>query len=221
MERHAVQESTASLAIRGVALRTFQRLVSGLSQARLVSVGLALAIVGWSIAGLVVIDDAHQRRVAHHLAATAGLTAVRGSGVEIVLTDARSASSASSDPSAGLVQDGDLILLNLMLWYGGAQAVAINGERITAQSTIVSSGPTLLVNGRRMVGPFYITAIGDPTVLRGALETRGGALYNMRQAGLGAKITLKRALIVPAGGGQRVPPNDDVAVPTSAQRETP
>ena len=164
---------------------------------------LVLALVGWSVAGVAVFGDVQQRQVARSLAAAAGLTAIPGSGIEIVLTDAASVSSSGGDPRTPLVQDGDVVLLNMMLWYGGAQAVAVNGERITAQTTIVSSGPTLLINGRRTVGPFHVTAIGDPVVLRGAVEARGGVLDGLRQSGLGVHVTAKRSMVVAAGASER------------------
>jgi uncharacterized protein YlxW (UPF0749 family) len=158
----------------------------------------AVALAGWSAAGLAGAMVVREHQVINHLVALAGFTPVPGPGIEIVLTDGTTTSRSIADPNAMLVQDGDLILLNMMLWYGGAQAVAINGERITAQSAITSSGPTLLINGRRTVGPFHVTAIGDPAVLRGALETRGGVVDRMQEAGLGVRIAVQRALVVPA-----------------------
>jgi uncharacterized protein YlxW (UPF0749 family) len=98
-----------------------------------------------------------------------------------------------------LVQDSDLTFLVMMLWYGGARAIAINGERVTTLTTITSSGPTLLINGRRLVGPFEVVAVGDPRVLRGVLETRGGFADRMRQSGLGVRISAHPAIAVPAG----------------------
>ena len=158
----------------------------------------AVALAGWSAAGLTGAMVVREHQVTNHLVALAGFTPVPGPGIEIVLTDGTPTSRPIADPNAMLVQDGDLILLNMMLWYGGAQAVAINGERITAQSAITSSGPTLLINGRRTVGPFHVTAIGDPAVLRGALETRGGVIDRMQESGLGVRIAVQRALVVPA-----------------------
>ena len=157
----------------------------------------ALALAGWSAAGLAVAMAVREHHVTSHLVALAGFTPIPGPGIEIVLTDGTTTPRPPDYPDAMLVQGGDLILLNMMLWYGGAQAVAINGERITAQSAITSSGPTLLINGRRTVGPFHVTAIGDPAVLRGALETRGGVVDRMQEAGLGVRIAVQRALVVP------------------------
>jgi hypothetical protein len=163
----------------------------------------AFALAGWSAAGLAVALMVRDHQVTSHLVALAGFTPVPGPGIEIVLTDGTATSRPIADPNVMLVQDGDLILLNMMLWYGGAQAVAINGERITAQSAITSSGPTLLINGRRTVGPFHVTAIGDPAVLRGALETRGGVVDRMREAGLGVQIAVQRELVVPAARSEQ------------------
>jgi hypothetical protein len=163
----------------------------------------AVAVAGWSVAGLAGAMVVREHQVTNHLVALAGFTPVPGPGIEIVLTDGTTTSRPIADPNAMLVQGGDLILLNMMLWYGGAQAVAINGERITAQSAITSSGPTLLINGRRTVGPFHVTAIGDPAVLRGALETRGGVVDRMQEAGLGVRIAVQRALVVPAARSEQ------------------
>lgn len=163
----------------------------------------ALALAGWSAAGLAGALVVREHQMTSHLAALAGFTPVPGPGIEIVLTDGTTTARSGDNPNAMLVQDRDLILLNMMLWYGGARAVAINGERITAQSAITSSGPTLLINGRRTVGPFHVTAIGDPAVLRGALETRGGVVDWMQEAGLGVQIAVQRALVVPAAQSEQ------------------
>jgi hypothetical protein len=202
MEGHATHVSPVSVAInrnRGSSVRARASILrrTGLMWT------LTLALAGWSVAGVAVLGDVQEHHVARRLAAAAGLTAISGPGIDIVLTDASGAFSSSADPSAALVQDGDVVSLNMMLWYGGAQAVAVNGARITAQSTIVSSGPTLVIDGRRMVGPFHVSAIGDPVVLRGTVEARGGVLDDLRRAGLGVRVTTSRAMVVPAGTSEQ------------------
>jgi|SRR5579864_8709179 len=163
----------------------------------------ALALVGWSAAGVAVVLVVREHQVTSQLVALAGFTPVTGPGIDIVLMDGTATDRSADNQNAMLVQDGDLILLNMMLWYGGARAVEINGERITAQSAITSSGPTVLINGRRTVGPFHIAAIGDPAVLRGALETRGGVVDRMKEAGLGVQIAVQHALVVPAARSEQ------------------
>jgi uncharacterized protein YlxW (UPF0749 family) len=160
-------------------------------------VWMMVAVLGWgTAAALATVALRDQERTAR-LAALAGLTPVTGPGIEVVLTDSTQALSPGENPSVALVQDGDLIFLNMMLWYGGARAVAINGQRVTAQTTITSSGPTILINGHRLVGPFHVVAVGDPRVLRGVLETRGGFVERMRQSGIGVRIVERQELAVP------------------------
>jgi uncharacterized protein YlxW (UPF0749 family) len=143
-------------------------------------------------------------QVLQKVAAQAGLTPVSGPGVEVLVSDAPGGMKPGENSNMALVQDSDLIFLNMMLWYGGARAVAINGERITAQSTITSSGPVILVNQRRLVGPFHIVAVGNPQVLRGVLETRGGFVERMQQGGLGVQVTPRQRLTVPAGDSSAI-----------------
>lgn len=159
---------------------------------------ILLAVLGWSVAGAAAFAAVREYQVVGRLSALAGLTPVSGPGIEVVLTDATHALPAGENPSLALVQDSDLFFLTMMLWYGGARAVAINGQRVTAQSTITSSGPAVLLNGHRLVGPFHVVAVGDPDVLRGVLDARGGFVERMRESGLGVEIHTRRHLVVPA-----------------------
>jgi uncharacterized protein YlxW (UPF0749 family) len=157
-----------------------------------------LAVAGWMVAGIAGMSAVHARQEAGRAAALAGLTPAFGPGVEITLSDSTRALAPSDNPSEALVQDSDLLLLEMMLWYGGVRAVAINGVRITAQSTIISSGPTIVVDGHRMVAPFHVFAVGDQKLLQGVLQTRGGFLDRMREAGLGVLVTARSNVTVPA-----------------------
>ncbi len=181
-----------------------------------------LAVAGWAVGGAAVVAAVRVHQESERLATLGGLTPVEGPGVEVVVADAEQVQRARGAPGVVLVQDGDLIFLNMMLWYGGARAVAINGERITAQSTITSSGPTLMINGRRMVGPFQVLAVGDPDVLRGVLEARRGFVDRMRDAGLKVDIVARDSLIVPAAvpGGRTwsPPPVPETAGPSPGPR---
>jgi hypothetical protein len=174
-----------------------------------VALWVLLAVVGWGAAGAGLVGAVRAHLAASRFAVLGGLTPVEGSGVEVMIADGDRVVRAHENPRVVLVQDGDLVFLNMMLWYGGASAVAINGERITAQSTITSSGPTLLINGRRVVGPFQVLALGDPEVLRGVLEARGGVVDRMRGAGLKVDVVTRASLTVPAAtlGGQTRSPS--------------
>jgi uncharacterized protein YlxW (UPF0749 family) len=172
-----------------------------------------LAVAGWATAAAVGFVAASEWRKADGIARLAGMTAVSGRGVEITLVDSRQPAGAGPSRPTGLpvkatphpaqapqlnqavVTDGDLILLNMLLWYGGAHAVSINNQRITAQTTITSSGPVILINGTRTVGPFRITALGDPDTLKGVL-TEAGLIEQMRGAGITVSMSAQPVLQV-------------------------
>lgn len=101
-----------------------------------------------------------------------GYAPVRGPGVRIVV----------DDPPDGVadeaVRDEDLALLVNGLWTAGAEAVAINGQRLTVLTFIQNSGPVINVNSRPLTPPYTVEAIGDPrTLLADLLESSSGARF--------------------------------------------
>ena len=62
------------------------------------------------------------------------------------------------------------------LRIAGAQGLAINGQRITANSYIKCTGPVITVDGRTFPAPFVIEAIGDADVLAASLYLKGGVI---------------------------------------------
>ena len=95
-----------------------------------------------------------------------GTLPVVGPGLRVTLADA-------STPAGGgrnRVLDRDLQDVVNALWTSGAEAIAVNGERLTAQSAIRQAGDAILVDFRPLVSPYVVTAIGSPV----ELETRFG-----------------------------------------------
>jgi uncharacterized protein YlxW (UPF0749 family) len=60
----------------------------------------------------------------------------------------------------GRVQDNDLQILVNELWRRGAEAVSINGQRLTATSAIRTAGNAILVDFVPLQEPYRISAIG-------------------------------------------------------------
>jgi len=164
---------------------------------------MLLAAVGWGVAGVAVVVAIRAHHAAGSLAAAAALAPVSGPGVEVVIAEMPNRL-APPRPEPVRVQAGDLVLLNMTLWYAGARAAAVNGERITAMSPITASGPVILINGRPSVGPFRLVAIGDPVVLAAVLNTPGGIVQRMRADGLAVQVAAREDLTAP-------PWNPDVA----------
>jgi len=107
------------------------------------------------------------------LAASAGLDAVRGPGVTITLTDAgRDADGRfprDATPDDLVVHQQDIQAVLNALWGAGAEAVALQDQRIIATSAPRCVGNTLLLDGRTSSPPYTVTAIGDPTAMKAAL----------------------------------------------------
>ena len=89
----------------------------------------------------------------------AGTVAVRGPGLRVTVDDATAGSSNNQ------VLDRDLQSLVNALWAGGAEAVAVDDQRLTAQSAIRQAGSSILVNFEPVERPYVLTAIGDPVRL--------------------------------------------------------
>jgi uncharacterized protein YlxW (UPF0749 family) len=92
----------------------------------------------------------------------AGTVAATGPGLRVVVDDAKSGQSGSTDNQ---VLDRDLQGLVNALWAAGAEAIAIDDQRLTAQTAIRQAGSSILVNFEPIGRPYVITAIGDPVGL--------------------------------------------------------
>jgi uncharacterized protein YlxW (UPF0749 family) len=102
--------------------------------------------------------------------AATGFGVVTGDGVVVSLSDAP----APVDPTTGRrtnadvnrVLDIDLQNVVNALWAGGAEAVAVNGQRLTATSAIRTAGSAVLVDFRPVTSPYEVVAIGPPDLRR-------------------------------------------------------
>lgn len=130
------------------------------------------------------------------LALRSGTSAVRGPGVQIVVDDAVNAQSDRNK-----VLDVDLQKLVNGLWRAGAEAISINGERLTNLSAIRHAGTAITVNFTSLRRPYQVLAIGDPRTLpsRFADTTGGQAWLDLpREVGLRFSMRTQRSLRLPA-----------------------
>lgn len=104
------------------------------------------------------------------LAAQADLTAVHGPGVTVTLSDAPlSVKPAGVADELLIVHQQDIQAVVNALWRGGAEAMTIQGQRVTVLTGIKCVGNTVLLHGVPYAPPYVITAIGDPEALELAL----------------------------------------------------
>lgn len=90
----------------------------------------------------------------------AGLVAVHGPGMVIEIADSRRVVPPGANPANYIVLADDLRDLVVALWNAGAEAIAINGERLVATSSIYGVGSSVLVNSAFLSPPFRVEAIG-------------------------------------------------------------
>ncbi|WP_326847076.1 DUF881 domain-containing protein [Streptomyces kaniharaensis] len=146
------------------------------------------------------------------LTGAVGLGEVTGPGVKLVLEDAAGTGGGGNvDPRAGQgfsnsgrLRDRDLQLVVNGLWGCGAEAISINGQRLTALSAIRAAGEAVLVDNRPLVPPYTIQAIGDGSKLLTAFENdMAGQYLRLLQEKYGIKSTLsaQKKLTLPAAVG--------------------
>ena len=118
--------------------------------------------------------DAAGREAARRLAAlgaASATTPVRGPGLVVRLDDAPAGDGAGTEPlrggtaPEGRVLDRDLQDVVNGLWAAGAEAVAINGQRLSALTAVRSAGDSILVDLRPLSPPYVVQAVGDPATL--------------------------------------------------------
>ena len=84
--------------------------------------------------------------------AASGSTAVSGPGIVVRLADA-GPTDQSTNQSDSRIQDVDLQEVVNALWDAGAEAIAINGQRLVSTSAIRNAGSAVLVNFRVLTSP--------------------------------------------------------------------
>ena len=135
----------------------------------------------------------------------AGVTPLRGPGVEITLTDVARPLKSYEDPNLFIVHYDQLELLVNELWAAGAEAVAINGVRLVAQTGFSCAGTTILVGTTKLAPPYVIQAIGDAKTLKAALTIPGGFIESqILPFELGITLQLKENLYLPPYKGSSV-----------------
>ena len=140
----------------------------------------------------------------------AAASPVHGPGVDLVVDDAPEASSGGDGAGprestgfsdTGRVRDRDMQRVVNGLWACGAEAVSVNGQRLTALSAIRAAGEAILVDNRPLAPPYTVLAIGDGKRLSTAFQSSADGQYlRMLQHdyGIRARISVRDDLRLPA-----------------------
>ena len=119
----------------------------------------------------------------------AGLTDLTGPGVVVLVNNLHINSWDGSSQVFQNVHYDDLLRLINELNAAGAEAIAINDERLISTTEIRNAGDYIVINTNRHSAPFEIKAIGNPDNLEAALKLLGGVVDNLSQI---LDISIKR-----------------------------
>lgn len=151
------------------------------------------------------LDDTEARRL-RELEALTGLARVTGDGVVVRVADGPPV----LDPETGRmvtdpesrVLDQDLQRITNALWAAGAEAVAVNGHRLTARSTIRNASGAILVDYVPVAGPYEVVAIGPGDLEERFAGSEAAALMRLLADRYGISYDLRSGsdLVLPASG---------------------
>lgn len=151
-----------------------------------------------------------------------GATEVRGPGVKLVVDDAKGSSSGGGGgpresagfSDTGRVRDRDMQRIVNGLWQSGAEAVSINGQRLTALSAIRAAGDAILVDNKPLVPPYEVLAIGDKKRLGTTFQDSADGQYlHVLQESYGIRYSLT------AENDVRLPAASSLTVRTATAEE--
>ncbi|MFC9286502.1 DUF881 domain-containing protein [Streptomyces sp. NPDC057052] len=139
----------------------------------------------------------------------AGAVEVHGPGVKLVVDDAEEASAGgdggpretSGFSDTGRVRDRDMQRVVNGLWASGAEAVSVNGQRLTALSAIRAAGEAILVDNKPLVPPYTVLAVGDGKNLSTRFQDSPDGLYLhalQENFGIRTAISVEKDVRVPA-----------------------
>jgi len=146
-------------------------------------------------------EAAELKREIEALSAQGGLVALSGPGLTVTLDDAKLPANAP-DIARAIVHSEDITDVFNTAWKSGAEAIAMNGERITGASACV--GAVIQINGTLMSPPYVFTIIGSPDQLFatfGAPDELSELKERSRMYGLGFDVVRASELRVPAYTG--------------------
>ncbi|WP_170270051.1 DUF881 domain-containing protein [Heliorestis acidaminivorans] len=126
-----------------------------------------------------------------------GYASVEGAGIRITLD--------SQQATLFPVDIIDLMELVNILRYAGAEAIAVNAQRIVANSEIYVSGKNILINKTPISSDreqiYVIDAIGPPDQLNDVIQVTDGRVNSLKERKIDVKISKQNSVEIPAYTG--------------------
>lgn len=133
-----------------------------------------------------------------------GFIGLRGTGLVIQLEDSTDAIPPGANDTDYRVSGRDIRTVVQELWLAGAEAVAVNGERVSVSTAIIDIGGSVLVNSAYLAPPYQVSAIGAPSLYADLSAAPAFAAFvRARSEAFGIKIAFAQPaeVTVPAFAG--------------------
>jgi uncharacterized protein YlxW (UPF0749 family) len=134
----------------------------------------------------------------------AGLVALTGPGLVIQLSDSGLPVMEGDDERDYLVSGSDVHTVVEELWLAGAEAIAVNGERVTQATAVVDIGGSVLVNSAYLAPPYQVAVIGPEDMFERLTRSPGFVEFIRSRAeayGIGVDYATPDQVDLPAYAG--------------------
>ena len=131
-----------------------------------------------------------------------GYTDLEGEGISVKL----------DDTEYKQVESSDILSLVNELRLPGAEAISINEERVVSTTEIVNVDTRfIIVNGKRIVAPYEIKAIGDKKYLESAISIKGGYVDEIKGKEITINYSIEDNITIPKFSGKMTLQNANVS----------
>lgn len=132
-----------------------------------------------------------------------GYSDVHGQGIKITMNDSSNDFSEDViDEKLSIIHNTDMIQVINDLKNAGAEAISINGQRVTDRTEVYCNGAFLRVNGVKIAAPFYIVAIGDKDVLKNYMLSEENYLKGLMLRGIEVDLEQENDIKINAYSGE-------------------
>lgn len=121
---------------------------------------------------------------------------VAGEGISVTLRD--DDYTGAANPNDYIVHESHVFNVINELKISGAEAIAINGQRLKTNSYISCNGPVITIDGNQHPAPFVIEAVGNQDGLISALEINGGVFDQLLNDHVVVTIEKKEQIVMPS-----------------------
>ena len=122
-----------------------------------------------------------------------GYTDVQGQGIIVTL----------KDTDMYNIENYELLKLVNELNIAGAEAISINDQRVVSSTDItLVNNRIILVNTKKVSGPYIVKAIGDKKYFESALIIKGGYIDEVKASGRDIEYKVEDNIVIPAYDGE-------------------